>query len=135
MTILEELRTRVQKAENASEEYQRQLNLLQARLDESQQAHGQLEDQLHERDERVEELMAEKTQAARQKREVEAIYESERIAILKEKEEQTARGEEMQGTIQRLKESLAQREARRNSEESRELPRNCGSLETGVYFI
>ena len=123
MALLEERRARVQKAESASEEYQKQLNLLQARLEESQQAHGQLEDQLHEKNLREEELETEKAQAARQKREVESIYESERAAILKEKEEQTVREEEMKGTIQRLKESLAQREAK-TSDGSKEVPQS-----------
>ena len=123
LALLEELRARVQKAETASEEYQKQLNLMQARLEESQQAHGQLEDQLHEKNLREEELETEKAQATRQKREVETIYESERTALLKEKAEQTVREEEMKGTIQRLKESLAQRETR-TTDPYKELPQS-----------
>ena len=123
IALLEELRSRVQKAETASEEYQKQLNLMQARLEESQQAHGQLEDQLHEKNLREEELETEKAQAARQKREVETIYESERTALLKEKAEQTVREEEMKGTIQRLKESLAQREIK-TTDSNKELPQS-----------
>lgn len=117
LALLDELRSRVQRAESASEEYQKQLNLLQARLDESQQVHGQLEDQLHEKSERVEELETEKIQAARQKREVESIYESERAVMEKDKEEHVLREQEMRGTIQRMKESLAQKEARSTFEE------------------
>ena len=120
-----ELRTRVEKAETASDEYQRQLNLLQARLDESQQSHAHLEDQIHEKNEKVEELETEQIQASRQKREIESAFQSERTAMLKDREEQTIREEEMQNTIQRLKESLAQREARSSLEENKDSSRNC----------
>lgn len=134
IALLEELRARVQKAETASEEYQKQLNLMQARLEESQQAHGQLEDQLHEKNLREEELETEKSQAARQKREVEMIYESERTAILKEKAEQTVREDEMKGTIQRLKESLSQREMK-TIDSNKELPqsRECSAPEYASF--
>ena len=123
--LLEELKIRVQKAETASEEYQRQLNLLQARLDESQQAHSQLEDHLHAKVERVEELEMERAETARHKREVQALYESERTAILKDKEEQAVREEELQLVIQRLKENLAQKETKTNREDGREESQAC----------
>ena len=108
--LLEELRSRVQKAETASEEYQKQLNLLQSRLDESQHSHAQLEDQLHEKQEQVEELETEKIQATRQKRDLERIFDEERIAMLKDREDQTQKEEESQRTIARLKDGLAQKE-------------------------
>lgn len=125
-SLMEDLRSRVQKAETASEEYQRQLNLLQARLDESQQGHGQLEDQLHEKNERVEELEIESVQAAHQKRDLEGIFESERAAMIKDRDEQKAKEGHMQTTIQRLKDSLAQRE-RSNIDEGKVLSRTCES--------
>ena len=125
IALLDELRARVEKAENASEEYQRQLNLLQARLDESQQSHSQLEDQLHGKNEKVEELEMEKVQATRQKREVDSIFESERAVMIKDREEQNAREDEMRSTIQRLKETLAQREARSSLDDSKGLSRSC----------
>lgn len=109
-SLLEELRNRVQKAESASEEYQKQLNLLQARLDESQQSHGQLEDQLHEKKDQVEELEVEKIQATRQKRDLEKIFEQERATMLKDREERQAEADTLQMTIGRLKASLSQKE-------------------------
>jgi hypothetical protein len=48
-------------------------------------------------------------------REVSGLYESERMAILREKEEQNAREAELKATIQRLRETLAGREMRFNS--------------------
>ncbi len=124
-SLMDELRSRVQKAETASEQYQRQLNLLQARLDESQQSHGQLEDQLNESTVKVEDLEAETVQAARQKRDLENIIESERATLIKEKTEQTAREEELQTTIKRLKESLSQRESRNSVEDGKNMSRTC----------
>ncbi|KAG8532548.1 uncharacterized protein KY384_002425 [Bacidia gigantensis] len=114
--LLDELRESTRKAETASEELQRQLNLLQARLEESQQSQSRLEDHIHEQDSKIEDLEMGKSDAARQKRDMQTLYESERTALFKEKEEQNLREDEMQGTIQRLKENLAQREARKAQE-------------------
>lgn len=124
---MDELKVRVEKAETASEEYQRQLNLLQARLDESQQAQGQLEDQMHESNKRVEGLENEKVQAARQKREIESTFESERAAMIHDQNEQKNKNEESQEIIKRLKENLAQREMRINADEEKGLQKSCRS--------
>lgn len=121
---MDELRSRVQKTETASEEYQRQLNLLQARLEESQQEQGQLEERLHETNIKVEELENEKMLASRQKRDLENIFETERTAMMQDKAEQRAKEEELQTTIQRLKDNLVQRE-KPNSEEEKVLSRTC----------
>lgn len=119
VSLMDELRSRVQKAETASEEYHRQLNLLQARLDESQQEQGQLEDRLHQSHRNMEELENDRAQSARQRREMEDLYETERSSMLKDKAEQKTREDELLSANQRLKESLAQREPRNNGEESR----------------
>ena len=125
VSLMDELRNRVQKAETASEEHQRQLNLLQARLDESQQEQGQLEDRLHQSNSIIEELESDRAQSTRQRREMQDLYETERTSMLKDNAEQKTREEELVSANQRLKESLAQRETRNNSgEDSRiELPR------------
>ncbi len=113
---MEELKSRVQKAETASEEYQRQLNLLQARLEESQQEQSQLEDRLHQSNGRIEELENDQSQAKRDKREIEDLYETERSAMMQDQAEQKAKVEGLQAANQRLKETLAQREARNSLE-------------------
>lgn len=119
VSLMDELRTRVQKAETASEEYQRQLNLMQARLDESQQEQGHLEERLHHSSENIKELESDRAQSARQKREMQDLYETERNSMLKDKAEQKAREDELMSANQRLKEALAQRETRNNVEDSR----------------
>ena len=70
---------------------------------------AKLEEKVHEQEEQVETLKNEKREVTRQIREMESIYEAERSSILKEKEEMANREEEMQAVIQRLKDSLAQR--------------------------
>jgi hypothetical protein len=133
-SLMEELRSRVQKAETASEEYQRQLNLLQARLDESQHEHGQLEDRLHQSNGRIEELESDQAQAKRQKRDMEDLWETERTAIMQDSAELEAREEGLVAANQRLKETLAQREMRNSLDGDKALSRtSSGGLETGQF--
>lgn len=119
VSLMDELRCRVQKAETASEDYQRQLNFLQARLDESQQEQGKLEDRLHQSNMNIEELESDRAQSARQRREMQDLFETERTSMLKDRAEQITRERELSSANQRLKESLAQRDARNNGENSR----------------
>lgn len=124
--LIEELREQLQKAETASEQYQKQLGVLQMRLDEAVSEQSKLEDQSHERDTRIEALCNEVREQARQIRDLEQTHEMERNAMLKDKEQQTSREEELQATIQRLKESLAQKDARINNESERhQVSRSC----------
>lgn len=124
-SIIDELKTRILKAEIASEECQRQLNTLQVRLDDSLSHQGKLDDQLAESTGKIEELENEKIQWLRQRREMEKRSDDERTAYITDKEEQKVRGEEQEAVIQRLKDMLAQRELRSNAEEDMELPRSC----------
>lgn len=119
VSLMDELRSRVQKAETASEQYQRQLSLMQARLDESQQEQGQLEDRLHQSNRDIEELESDRVQSARKRREMQEMYETERASMLKDKAEQKGREDELISANQRLKETLAQRESRNNIEDAR----------------
>ena len=121
IALLDELRERVRRAESASEELQRHLDLLQVRLEESQQSQSRLEDQLHEKEVKVEELEADKVQLTRERRDLETVHDSERTALFKEKEEQDLREDEMQDTIQRLKDTLMQREERGAYNEGKEM--------------
>ena len=131
--LMEQLRDRVQKAETASEEYQRQLNLLQARLEESQQEQGQLEDRVHQSNSTIEVLERDCAAAVRQRREVEDLFETERNAILQDKAEGQSRVEELLGVNRRLKESLSQREKRGSIDVSRELSRTNSGNELGHF--
>jgi uncharacterized membrane protein YccC len=116
------LKERLHKTETESEQFQKQAQVLQLRLDEALSEQGRLEDRLHESEERLEALENDKRDALRQKREMEAIYEAERSAMTKEREEMANREEEMQAIIQRLKDSLNQRS---NTDEESRLSRRC----------
>jgi len=109
VALLDDLKEKLSKAEIASESYKRQTEVLQSRLDEAIKEQAKLEEKVHENEEQIEALTNEKREAARQMREMESIYEAERAGMMKEKEEMANREEEMQSVIQRLKDSLAQR--------------------------
>lgn len=124
--LIEELREQLQKAESASEQYQKQLGVLQMRLDEALSEQAKLEDQAHERDTRIETLTTELRDQGRQIRDLEQNHEMERNAMLQEKELHGSKEEELQATIQRLKESLAQKDLRMNAEGDRhQVSRSC----------
>ncbi|KAF1848541.1 uncharacterized protein K460DRAFT_281012 [Cucurbitaria berberidis CBS 394.84] len=105
--FLQGLKDRLQKAETEAEERQKQVEVLNARLDEALQEQAKLEERAHEEEEKVESLDNEKRELTRQHRELEAIYEAERAQAMKEKEETHTREDELQDTIQRLKETMA----------------------------
>ncbi|KAI9787492.1 MAG: hypothetical protein M1839_000021 [Geoglossum umbratile] len=109
---IEDLKGRLGKADAAAEEYQRQLEVVQSRLDDAVNEQARLEEVVHERNEKIEALENDKREAQRQSRELESIYEAERVAIMQEKEEMVSREEELHSVIQRLKDSLTQRDMR-----------------------
>ncbi|KUL88804.1 hypothetical protein ZTR_03491 [Talaromyces verruculosus] len=114
--LIDELKEQLQKAETASEQYQKQLGVLQSRLDDAITEQQKLEDQVHERDSNIEALNTQIRDHARQLRDMEQAHEQERNAMLQDKEQQASREEELQSTIQRLKESIAQKDIRVNTD-------------------
>ena len=123
--LIEELKEQLQKAESASEQYRKQLGVLQMRLDEAISEQGKLEDQAHEKDGKIEALNSEIRDHIRQLRDLEQAHELERNAMLQEKEQHLSREEEMQATIQRLKDTLAQKEIRINADNEKNISRSC----------
>ncbi|KAG0652312.1 hypothetical protein D0Z07_1208 [Hyphodiscus hymeniophilus] len=109
VALLDDLKERLHKSESISEQFQKQAQILQARLDEALQEQERLEDKVHESEEKLETLENDKRDALRQRREMESIYEAERSSMTKERDEMSNREEEMQTIIQRLKDSLSQR--------------------------
>jgi hypothetical protein len=122
VALLDDLKERLCKTETISEQFQKQAQVLQSRLDEALLEQGKQEDKLHENEERLETLENEKRDALRQKREMESIYEAERSSMTKEREEMSNREEEMQTIIQRLKDSLNQRS---HMDEEGRISRRC----------
>jgi DNA repair exonuclease SbcCD ATPase subunit len=126
IALLDDLKERLAKAEGESETYKKTADVLQVRLDEALGEQARLEEKCHEYEEQVEALQNERREAARQMREMEAIYEAERSAMTKEKEDMANREEEMQMIIQRLKDSLAQRNS--NGDDELRPSRHCKFL-------
>ncbi|KAK8178307.1 hypothetical protein BC567DRAFT_262996 [Phyllosticta citribraziliensis] len=108
--LVKDLKEQLLKAEASSDEYKKQIEVLKARLDEAIHDQAKLEERVHEEEERVEGLENEKRETVRQRRELEGIYEAERAAAMKEKDQAQAREDELQEVIQRLKDQIAERE-------------------------
>ncbi|KAL4812345.1 hypothetical protein BDW67DRAFT_170256 [Aspergillus spinulosporus] len=122
--LIEDLKEQLQKAETASEQYRKQLGVLQMRLDEAVTEQAKLEDQSHEKDSKIEALNGEIREHVRQIRDLEQAHELERNAMLQEKEQQASREEEMQATIQRLKEAVAQKDMRISADSDKNVSRS-----------
>lgn len=110
--LVEELRQQVQKAEIASEQYQKELEILQMRLDEAVGERNILEDQVSQKDTEAEAVHAETKDIMRQKKELEQAHNTEKAMMLKEREERVNREQELQGIIKRLNETIRQKEMR-----------------------
>ena len=122
---LQELKDRLQKAETDASERQKQIEVLTSRLDEAHTEQAKLEERAHEEEEKVETLENEKRELTRQQRELEGIYEAERAQAMREKEETAAKEEELQETIQRLKETMAMKNVVTSDTEDGHLSRSC----------
>jgi hypothetical protein len=112
---MDDLKERLQMAEIAAEEFKRHNEALQSRLDDAVKEQSKQEEKMHEDEEHIEELENEKRELIKQKRELETIYEAERAAVMKDNEVTHAREEELQSIIQRLKDSLSQKDSLRTT--------------------
>jgi flagellar biosynthesis GTPase FlhF len=122
---LQDLEERLLKAETEAEERQKQIEVLNARLDDAHAEQSKLEERAHEEEEKVEALENEKREIIRQHRELEGIYEAERAQAMKDKESTQTREEELQETIQRLKETMATKNVQNVEDGEAPLSRAC----------
>jgi hypothetical protein len=113
--LVENLKKSLKNAEMVSEDYQSQLSVLQKKFDDLMKDHSKMEEQLHDSTQKVGELEAKRKEESRQVREMANLYESERMSMLRDREEATVREEELRRSIQRLKETMAGREMRFNT--------------------
>lgn len=122
--LIGQLREQVQKAETVSDQYRKQLGVLQMRLDEAVGEQTRLEEQAHEKDSQINSLRDEVKELSRQVRDMAQAIETERTAMAKDKENYAIREEELQSTIQRLKETISQKDMRINVDSDRNLSRS-----------
>ncbi|TKW56515.1 hypothetical protein CTA1_2410 [Colletotrichum tanaceti] len=133
VALLDDLKERLSKAEISSDQYRKQAEVLQTRLDDAIKESSNLEEKVHETEEQIETLQNEKRDAAKKMREMEAIYEAERSSMTKEKEEMSNREEEMQTIIQRLKDTLSQRASDEEGRPSRQSAASSPNVDNGSF--
>ena len=104
--IMADLKEQVQRAEKASEQYRKQLETLQQRLDDATNEQTAAEEREYQRRTELDHLRADIKDGARQRREQEITNESEKRMLLQERERQTTRESELQSVIGRLNETL-----------------------------
>ncbi|EGD87044.1 hypothetical protein H112_05564 [Trichophyton rubrum D6] len=122
--LIEDLKDQVQKAETVADQYRKQLGLLQMRLDEAVSEQTRLEEQAHEKDGQINPLRDEIKELHRQIRDLEQKHETERESMMADKENQAKREEELEASIQRLKETIAQKDLRMGVDGERNLSRS-----------
>jgi hypothetical protein len=110
--LVAELKEQLQRAEFASDQYQKQLEVLQLRLDEVLIDQSRLEEQGHQRDAEIQILQANAKEFARQRKEMEQFHEAEKALILKERDQHASKEEELQVIIRRLNDTIRQRDIR-----------------------
>ncbi|KAL9113922.1 MAG: hypothetical protein Q9227_002056 [Pyrenula ochraceoflavens] len=111
-TLLEELKQQLARAEEASEHYQKHAEVLQSRLDEVNKEQTSMEEQAHDKDSKFLALQDELMESRRQRRDLEKVHDVEREKLLVERQLQQSREEELQSIIQRLNETIKQKEMR-----------------------
>ncbi|KZZ97151.1 hypothetical protein AAP_00794 [Ascosphaera apis ARSEF 7405] len=118
--LVADLKEQIKKAETVSEQYRKQLGVLQLKLDEAISEQTRLEEQTHSKEDKITVLQTEIKDLTRKVRDLDQVQAAERSVMLKDKEEQTKREEELHATVQRLKETIAQRESRKHDDIERE---------------
>ncbi|EFX02640.1 m serotype protein [Grosmannia clavigera kw1407] len=132
VALLDDLKERLTQAESQAEQFRRLADVQQAKLDEALREQARLEERTHEYDEQVEALQSEKREMGRQMQQMETIYEAEHSAMTREKEDMANREEEMQAVIQRLKDSLAQRNNNASGDDEGRPSRQSGNNSPGL---
>ena len=108
--LIDNLRQSLKETEASSEDYKRQLAAAQEKIDDYMSEQARLEEQYQQTSDRVQELEFEQREAKRHAQEMERIYEGERNAMMRDREEAAGREKELKTTIQRLKETIAEKE-------------------------
>ncbi|KAI1102111.1 hypothetical protein F4804DRAFT_278773 [Jackrogersella minutella] len=133
VALIDDLKERLQKSDAASEQHRKQAEVLQTRLDDALKEQAKLEERIHESEEQIEMIRNEKRETAKKMREMETIYEAERSSMTKEKEEMANREEEMQAVINRLKDTLNQRNAEDEYRPTRQSSNSSPNVDSGNF--
>lgn len=112
--LVENLKKSLKTADLIAEENRTQLSILQKRYDDLFKEHGALEDRLGDTTQKLGELETKRKEDSKSVRDMANLYESERMSMLRDREESSQREEELRRSVQRLKETMAGREMRFN---------------------
>lgn len=107
--LIAELKERVLRAEQKSEQYQKQLEVMQQRLEDSAAEQTTAEERDYQRQTDNDRLRAEVKDSTRQYRELEVAYDTDRNNLLQERERQADRVIDLEAKINRLTEALRTR--------------------------
>ena len=110
--MVDELKEQLRRAETASEEYQRHAAVLQSKLDEALGDHDKLQESAQDYQTRLEAVEKERQEGARRYRDLETAFEGDKVASMKAQEDAYRKEQELLGTVQRLRESMAHKEKR-----------------------
>lgn len=113
--LIGDLKQQVERAEYASEQYRKQLEYLQQRLDEATDQQIAAEEREFAARTQVDQLAAEVRDHARQRRDLEVGLESERNILSHEKERSSAKEAELRSRVTRLTETLQMKSIERAS--------------------
>lgn len=134
--LMANLKEQVQRAEQASEQYRKQLEIMQQRLDEAATEQTTAEERDYQRQTEVDRLRAEIKESARQHRELEVAHEEDKQLFLRERERQANKEANLQGVINRLNETLRTRGAERiNAGRSGALYPTLGFNQTNDFSV
>ena len=117
--FIEDLKQQVQRAELASEQYQKELDILQMRLSEVVGERNDLEDQISQRTNDAEATQADSLEIMRQKHELQLAHDKEKNKMLEERDDQSKREQELQAIIQRLNETIKHKDIRAHVDRDR----------------
>ncbi|KAI1608009.1 hypothetical protein EDD37DRAFT_614290 [Exophiala viscosa] len=109
--LIADLKEQVDRAEQASEQYRRQLEVMQQRLDEVAAEQTTAEERDYQRQTDLDRLKAQIKDSERQYRELEVTYNEDKDTFLQERGRQARREAELQSVISRLNETLRTRSA------------------------
>ncbi|RMD41626.1 hypothetical protein DV735_g3474, partial [Chaetothyriales sp. CBS 134920] len=111
--LIADLQLQVQRAEQASDQYRKHLELMQERLDKSTNDLTLAEERDFQQQTQLDRLQAEVKDTARQRRELDIAHESEMRMLLQERDRQASREASLQSVINRLNETLRNKELER----------------------
>ena len=114
--MLDELRQQLRRSLADSETLSRQVQALQARLEDASREQERLELQMHDKDTKIDSMTNEHRELVKQRRELQDLVEAERGSMAQERDRALEQEHQSRAVIQRLKESLTQKTNRASVE-------------------